>query len=103
MRISDWSSDVCSSDLTFAQRRIRGKIQLRNMTQTQTLTQFMAQLAGGAIEPLECILEQRVVAEQADADARIAQVWRDVDLGHGHPRNTRIGQLAANQHRQLAP
>src|SRR3546814_15361956 len=74
MRISDWSSDVCSSDLIRAQRRI-GQPLLRE----HALVDFRAELA---VRPLERGNAGDLAVDEALADAHALAFG---ELGEGHP------------------
>src|SRR3546814_20035114 len=84
MRISDWSSDVCSSDLVDAQHRLRGRfLGQRDFGECDTLwLMFDVELADTAVEPLR------------QFGAGLADAGKDDVLGR-HARGQRAFQFAA--------
>src|SRR3546814_14387481 len=88
-RISDWSSDVCSSDLVLAQI-IQGKVEharhLRNLTQ-HALSQFLigdpfcpqlqARQRRSQVMADGCEHARAVVKQRADEDAHVIEGVRD--------------------------
>src|SRR3546814_11101883 len=71
MRISDWSSDVCSSDLLVASRRlaIHG-----NLTIDAALRQILQSSAGnGSLDELVTSRQRDTTEQQARCDARKKQ------------------------------
>src|SRR3546814_19282735 len=82
MRISDWSSDVCSSDLLQA-RRVRAKSDARSLC---------------CISPAELALRELVHAQRA-ADVRSRDQLQILGGGPGHPPPTRGPGLRQEERR----
>src|SRR3546814_19423189 len=85
MRISDWSSDVCSSDLIDARERVGGQI-------------LKIEIAAGGGKDLAPVDGGEDIRQPADADAGqfIVIVVRHLNARHALERRCdgRVGQLA---------
>src|SRR3546814_7724723 len=82
MRISDWSSDVCSSDLVFAEQ-ITGNIDIERMKRVSLRIEAIAMALEGAgfIDVFRYFLDAGQSAEESFASAQ--RVFRGVPLDGG--------------------
>src|SRR3546814_16368421 len=102
MRISDWSSDVCSSDLTEA-ARVRGEIYLRGLRVASVVEQVVeARAAGGALQAVdaaEAAVVQHHHQQLEPEHHRRRQIGGHHQVAavadHHHPFTLRLGHLPA--------
>src|SRR3546814_16909799 len=109
MRISDWSSDVCSSDLNAGERRFRilqqpqPLLQRRGARRRQTLDQRSGQIGIARRQRLARALFERGIADQVlrlqPVEWRIAGRWAlRSDRAEGEQRTEqKVGRAAGRE------
>src|SRR3546814_3036698 len=98
MRISDWSSDVCSSDLFSCKRFLSGRFRHR--------TEIIACSNSGALSALRSSGSNRITIKTNCTTGVIVRgnregdtAWIYVRIENGHNRNAqRIGFLRSEEH-----
>src|SRR3546814_9615727 len=112
MRISDWSSDVCSSDLSRRPRRLAVNIECPHMSRGRERG-FATRLRIRAARPAERTDEKAMAEEQMNFQAEVSRL---LDIVAHSPYSEKIGRahvctpvsnaqlvchlLVAEQHRQ---
>src|SRR3546814_14468862 len=83
MRISDWSSDVCSSDLSATKRRVRGRTAMTN-----AVSSVAEQAAPGM--PVYCVLSALLSYPDSELLAALPELQAVLDVRRSEER--RVGK-----------